>query len=380
MPRFLILHATVGNGHRSAANALADVFERLPDSEVRVIDALDYASPIFRSAYARSYVELSQRAPIVWQMFYESTDNSDAEWAPLRDQLRSVMAELAVTKLKDMIRQYAPAAIICTHFLPAELMMRLKIEGELRTPTYTVITDHAVHSQWITPGVDGYFVASEFPRKLMIDRGVAPAIIHVTGIPVNPVIAEPKEIQAMRAQHNLPAAGPVLSLFGGGLAPKRVRRIVEGLIQLPYPGVLLVVAGRNAELPAALHDLGDGPHMRLHVLSQIDYVDDLVAASDMVITKAGGLIVSEVLARGTPLVVIDPIPGQEEWNADYLVSSGAGLQLRVVEWVPWAVEQLLSDRPRLGRIRERAKLVGRPNAARDIAEHVARELRSGQHR
>jgi len=379
MPRFLILHATVGSGHRSAANALADAFERLPDSEVRVTDTLDYASPIFSAAYARAYLELSQRAPIVWQIFYESTDNSEAEWVPIRDQLRGMVAELAVTKLKDMIRQYAPAAIVCTHFLPAELLMRLKIEGELRVPTYTVITDHAVHSQWITPGVDGYFVASEFPRKLLIDRGVAPAIVHVTGIPVNPDIAHPKELQAMRAQHDLPSAGAVLSLFGGGLVSKRVRRIVEGLLELLNPGMLIVVAGRNAELPAALYGLGAGPQMRLRVLSQIDYVDDLVAASDLVITKAGGLIVSEVLARGTPLVVIDPIPGQEEWNADYLVSSGAGLQLRVAEWVPWTVEQLLADPARLAVLRERARGAGRPNAARDIAEHVARELRTGKY-
>jgi processive 1,2-diacylglycerol beta-glucosyltransferase len=379
MPRYLVLHASVGSGHRSAANALARAFERQPDSEVRVIDALDYASPILRAAYSRAYLELSQRAPIVWQMFYESTDNSEAEWVPIRDQLRGLMAELAVTKLKDMIRQYAPAAIVCTHFLPAELLMRLKVEGALRVPTYTVITDHAVHSQWLTPGVDGYFVASEFPRKLMIDRGVPPAIVHVTGIPVNPEIAQPKDAQAMRAQYDLPGAGPVLSLFGGGLAPKRVRRIVVGLLELPASGILLVVAGRNAELPAALHGLGDGPQMRLRVLSQIDYVDDLVAASDLAITKAGGLIVSEVLARGRPLVVIDPIPGQEEWNADYLVSRGAGLQLRVVEWVPWTVEQLLADPQRLARLRQRAAKAGRPNAARDIAEHVARELRTGKH-
>src|SRR5215212_6541960 len=107
MPRFLLLHATVGSGHRSAANALADAFERLPDSEVRVEDALDYASPIFSAAYARSYLELSQRAPIVWQMFYESTDNSDTEWLPLRDQLRGRAAELVAAKLKDLIRHYA---------------------------------------------------------------------------------------------------------------------------------------------------------------------------------------------------------------------------------------------------------------------------------
>jgi processive 1,2-diacylglycerol beta-glucosyltransferase len=379
MPRYLILHVLVGSGHRSAANALAGALERLPDSEVRVEDALDYASPIFSTAYARAYLELSQRAPVVWQMFYESTDNTDADWAPVRDQLRALMAELAVTKLKDMIRQYAPAAIICTHFLPAELMMRLKLEGGLRVPTYTVITDHAVHSQWITPGVDGYFVASEFPRKLMIDRGVAPGIVHVTGIPVNPEIGQPKDSAALRDQYGLPASGPVITLFGGGLATKRVRRMVEGLLGIGQPGILVVVAGRNAELPSALAGMGDGPQMRLRVLSKIDYVDDLVAASDLVLTKAGGLIVSEVLARGTPLVVIDPIPGQEEWNADYLVSCGAGLQLRVLEWVPWTVEQLLADAARLAMLREHAGASGRPHAAREIAEHVARELRGGFH-
>ena len=379
MPRYLILHASVGSGHRSAAHALADALERLPDSEVRIEDTLDYASPIFSTAYARSYLELSQRAPLLWQMFYESTDNSDVEWAPIRDRVRGLVAELAVNKLKDLIRQYAPAAIICTHFLPAELLVRLKLDGDMRVPTYTVITDHAVHSQWITPGVDGYFVASDFPCKLMVERGVPAAIIHVTGIPVNPAIAEPKEPHAMRALHDLPVDGPVISLFGGGLVPKRARRIVEGLTALETPGMLVVVAGRNAELPAALEGLGDGAQMRLRVLEQIDYVDDLVAASDLAITKAGGLIVSEVLARGTPMVIIDPIPGQEEWNADFIVSSGAGVQLRLVEWVPWTIEQLLAAPERVAGLRERAQAAGRPNAARDIAERVAHDLRSGRH-
>ncbi len=379
MARYLILHATVGSGHRSAAYAIAEAIERLPDSEVRIEDALDYASPIFSTAYARSYLELSQRAPLVWQMFYESTDSNDSEWTPIRDRMRGLVAELAVTKLKDLIRQYAPAAIICTHFLPAELLMRLKLAGEMRLPTYTVITDHAVHNQWITPGVDGYFVASEFPRKLMIDRGVAGAIIHVTGIPVNPNIAQPKDPRAMRQQHDLPLDGAIITLFGGGLVPTRARRMVEGLIALEQAGMLVVVAGRNSALPAALTDLSDGEHMRLRVLDQIDYVDDLVAASDLVITKAGGLIVSEVLARGAPMVVIDPIPGQEEWNADYLVSSGAGLQLRVVEWIPWTVEQLLNAPERLATLRLHAGEAGRPNAARDIAEQIAHELRTFKH-
>ena len=374
MSRFLILHASVGSGHRSAAQALAQAFDRLPDSEVRVEDTLDYASPIFRTAYARSYLELSQRAPLIWQMFYESVDIDDPEWNRLADRLRGLAAELAITRLKRMIRGYNPAAIVCTHFLPAELLMRMKLAGGARLPTYTVITDHAVHSQWITPGVDGYFVASEYPRELMIARGVPAAIVHVTGIPVSPEIAQPKDRRAIRAERGLPDDQAVVSLFGGGLSPRRVRRIVEGLLALDQDGVVVVVAGRNAELPAALAGLGDGPRMRLRVLEQIDYVDDLVAASDLAITKAGGLIVSEILARGTPLVVFDPIPGQEEWNADYLVSCGAGLQLRLPEWVPWSVQQLLADRERLAQISVRAHKAGRPNAARDIAEIVARAL------
>ncbi|MBK9709920.1 MAG: hypothetical protein IPO81_01080 [Kouleothrix sp.] len=376
MARFLILHASVGSGHESAARALAAAFARLPDSEVRVEDTLDYASPLFRAAYARSYLELSQRAPMVWQMFYESTDIDDPEWNQITGQLRGMVAELTVTGMKRLVRTYAPSTIVCTHFLPAELLLRMKLEGDLRVPTYTVITDHAVHNNWITPGVDGYFVASEFPRELMIARGVPAPIIYVTGIPVNVETSVVKQPGEMRARHNLPLEGAVVSLFGGGLAPRRVRHMVEGLLALDQDGMLVVVAGRNAELPAALAGLGDGPRMGLRVLAQIDYVDDLVAASDLAITKAGGLIVSEVLARGTPLVVIDPIPGQEEWNADYLVSSGAGLQLRLPEWVPWTIQQLLADPPRLAALRTRALAAGRPNAAREIAERVAHDLRA----
>jgi processive 1,2-diacylglycerol beta-glucosyltransferase len=150
--------------------------------------------------------------------------------------------------------------------------------------------------------------------------------------------------------------------------------MVIGLLARDLPGTLAVVAGRNAALEAALADLSDGPRMRLRTLGFISYVDDLVAASDLVITKAGGLIVSEVLARGTPLLLIDPIPGQEEWNADYVVSAGAGMQLRMVELIPQAVEWLLASPERLLLLRRCAQAIGRPRAAVEIAETILRDL------
>jgi len=168
----------------------------------------------------------------------------------------------------------------------------------------------------------------------------------------------------------------VICLFGGGLATERARRMVTEILEIEQPGQLVVVAGRNAELATALADLRSGRHMRLRVEQYVDYVDDLLAACDLAITKAGGLIVREALARGRPLLVVDPIPGQEEWNAADVVGMGAGQQLRMPEAVPLAVRQLLGDGQRLASMAARAKHAGRPQAAHDIAAFVAQSGRS----
>jgi processive 1,2-diacylglycerol beta-glucosyltransferase len=256
-------------------------------------------------------------------------------------------------------------------------LLRLKREGRLPQPIYCVVTDFFAHSFWVTPEIDGYFVASETTRSQLVIRGVAPSIIHVSGIPINPDIADPKDPIQVRAEHGFSTEEPLVTLFGGGLNASRVLAIVEGILAQGTPGTLAVAAGRNETLTDALADVADGPAMRLRVFGFIDYVDDLVAASDIAISKAGGLIVSETLGRGTPLLVIDPLPGQEEWNADYVVSTGAGIQLRIAEMVPEAIRQLLTHSDRLAVLRAAAQEAGRPRAALDIAEHVLRDLRTG---
>ncbi|MFL5802745.1 MAG: MGDG synthase family glycosyltransferase [Roseiflexaceae bacterium] len=379
MPRVLILHASVGTGHERAAIALAAAFARKQESEVRVEDTLDYGSQFFRQAYSRSYTDLSERSPLLWRIFYETTDASGPELIEMTNRLRGLVERLAITRLERFVHTFAPAAIVCTHFLPVELLLRLKNQGQLPQPIYCVVTDFFAHSFWVTPGIDGYFVGSEMTRDLLAARGVVPAIINVSGIPVDPEIAEPKEMLQMRAQHGFPRNEPLIALFGGGLNVERVRSMVEGILAIDIPGTLAVVAGRNEALADAIAGLDDRSALRLRALGYINYVDDLVAASDIVITKAGGLIVSETLARGTPMLVIDPIPGQEEWNADHVVSAGAGIQLRMAEAVPNAVRQLLAHPERLTVLRAGAQEAGRPRAALDIAEYVLRDLRAGTH-
>jgi processive 1,2-diacylglycerol beta-glucosyltransferase len=249
--------------------------------------------------------------------------------------------------------------------------------AERGVPIYAVITDYSVQSSWLAARTTAYFVASTLGRDVLFARGVPAERIHITGIPVRLAIAEPKGRDEARRRHELPVDQAVVTIFGGGVAVERVRNMVENTLRLACSGVAVVVAGRNTELVEALADLRDGPQMALRVLSFVDYVDDLIAASDVVVSKPGGLITSEVLARGTPMIVIDPVPGQEEWNADFVAATGAGVQVRVPELVPRAVEMLLASPERLALMRAQAAAVGQPRAAFTIAEQVLSDLGHG---
>lgn len=379
MPRVLLLHASVGTGHKRAAEALAAAFSRRQPGEVRVEDVLDHTPRLFRVAYARSYLELTDRAPLLWGYFYTQS-NVDPNLAEFTNNLRKIVESIGTNGLKDLLRTFLPDIIICTHFLPMELLVRYRRSAQLLQPIYCVITDYAAHTFWTYTEIDGYFVGDNQTRDQLIARGVNPNQICVSGIPVDPAIAEPKDPVETRIRHGLPVDGHVITLFGGGVDSNHVRVIVQGLKRSAVEATLIVVGGRNPTLVESLAHEHSTPRLRIRLHGFVNFVDDLVVASDLVITKAGGLIVSEVLARGVPLIVIDPIPGHEEWNADYVVSSGAGAQLRLAESVATTVERLL-DRPQLlAEMRACARCVAKPRAASVIAERVINDFEQRRRR
>ena len=366
MARILILHASVGLGHRRAAEALGRAFALRGAGQVWIEDTLAHGPALFRQLYAGSYLELSEKAPALWAYFYERSDENETR---LTRDLRAFVERLGTSGLAALVRRCQPDAIVCTHFLPLELLADWR-RREAHAPLLVcVVTDYTGHVFWVKPEVDRYCVATPLTGQMLARRGVPPARIAVTSIPVDPAIAEPKDRDQLRRTYRLERA-PVVTLMGSGLAVERVLRIVTDLLDQGRIGSLAVVAGRNTALTAALAELERAAAGRLHALGFVDYVDDLVAASDLVITKAGGLIVSEVLARGRPLVVIDPIPGQEEWNADYVVSAGAGLQLRLGAMVPAAVEHLLTHSRHRQVLADGARRAGKPGAALAIADLV----------
>lgn len=374
MKRILILHASLGAGHLTAAKALSEAFSYFPDVEVLCEDSLAYANSLYRNTVTQAYKQLSEKIPQLYKAFYEGSDISDLDKSLDSNLIWAKLERPFFKELGQFVRDVDPDAIVCVQQIPSRLLQLLEQEDQLSKPQYVVITDVIAHSTWINYGVDGYFLPNSLSANLLIQRGVKPEVLHVTGIPVRLEISTPKTKAGMRSRHDLPLHQPVVSVFAGGLNPRRVQAMVADLLQSPMPITLVLVAGRNEKLVDIWEDLVDGPHVQLRKLELIDYVDDLVVASDLIITKAGGLITSEILARGTPMVIVDPIPGQEEQNADVIAAAGAGVQIRLMEMVAPAVEYLLKHPDRLIEMRESALMLGNPRASLNIAEKILTDL------
>ncbi len=369
MSRILVLYASGGEGHRSAARALVNAFEQRNVEKVQLEDAFDHGSPFYRQLYTTFYYELSENAPSLWEYAYKLTDKTDEDETQIVNELRIFLDRLGVTELDDLVYSFTPDVIVCTHFLPMHILGHYKQKGRLSPPIYGVVTDYTANAKWVCPEIDTYFAATPKTRDMLIERGATDSRIRVTGIPIQPALTLPKESAELRRTYAL-SQEPIITLIGSALNVKRVYQMVTEFQKSDMRGTLLVVAGRNEELLEAISDIESTPQLEIRKLGFVDYLDDLIVASDLVVTKSGGLIVSEILARHTPMVIVDPIPGQEHWNADYLVSVGAGVQVRLGEMVPMVVKNLLNEPDRLDMMRQKAKAVARPDAAFTIADAV----------
>jgi processive 1,2-diacylglycerol beta-glucosyltransferase len=372
MPKILVLHVSAGTGHTSAATAIGEALRQHNNVEVHVEDVFAHINEMAAKLIQNGYNEISTKAQPLYTLVHSRLYVEDTERALNSNWLTAAIQRPFLLRFEQYVQQLAPDAIICTMQIPLQVTQFY----DLHAPTYAVVTDFSLQSTWLRAGVTRYFVASEYTRDLLLERGLPPEQVRVTGIPVRLAIAEPKDPLAMRQQHNLPADRPLITVFGGGVETRQIREMVEGLLAGQAPATLAVVAGRNKELSAALSDLASGPQVELRLLGFVDYVDDLVTASDLVISKPGGLITSEVLARGTPMLVIAPVPGQEDVNADVVAGSGAGIQLRLPEMAAPAVGWLLANPARLDAMRLAARALGKPRAAHSIAEHVLADLHS----
>jgi processive 1,2-diacylglycerol beta-glucosyltransferase len=237
------------------------------------------------------------------------------------------------------------------------------------------LTDYDIHAMWIQPGVDHYFVATEEMAYALREKGIEETAVSVSGIPIPPVFAEPRpERAAVRQRLGLPADATVVLVSAGGAGLARIDRVVSLLADRFETAQFLAVAGSNRRLQRALRRVADAYPENVRAYGFVDNMHELMAAADLAVTKCGGLTSSECMSMGLPMVIVRPIPGQEERNADYLLENGVALRGRTHAQTLFKAETLLMDPVRMEEMARASHRLARPNAAYEIAALVMERL------
>jgi len=370
LKKLLLLSASAGAGHTRAAEALERAFNQLePALEVRHLDVLDYTNKLFRHLYSKAYIELVNKMPEVPGWMY---DKLDKPWK--NERRRLALDKLNTRPLVRLLRSYQPDFIVCTHFLPAEIVSWLKARERLASRQAIVVTDFDVHAMWLVHHYEQYFVAIDEARVYLEALGIPVSKITVTGIPIDPVFAKKKNKIEMRQKHGLDNQRTTILLSAGGFGVGSVEPLIASLKAIEHRVQVVAICGRNEELRKRLlkssSHLAAGGSLLIHPVGYTQEMDEYMSASDIVLGKPGGLTTSEALAKGLAFVVVNPIPGQEERNSDHLLEAGVAIRCNNLPTLSYKLNHLLADSNRLARMQTASRKLGRPDAACDIARRV----------
>lgn len=360
MDRLLVLSVSAGTGHLRAADAVCAAAAQAPGVTARHLDVLDFSSPRLRRLYADRYMALVRRRPELWRFIYRATHAASPEHR--MERIRRAIERSQTAPLAGAIKAFRPTAILCTHFLPAELLATRAVDPG-GAPVWVQVTDFDLHRMWVHQNVDGYLAPNDEVAFLLRARGVPAGRIVVAGIPVMPAFALPLSRMACAAALELDPARPTVLYIAGhdaGTACRIARRLLDAAPDFQ----LIVLAGREAGALAQLAPLAAAHPSRVRTLGYTRQIERLMRCADLVIGKSGGLTVAECMAVGVPMLVYAPIPGQEERNADYLLEHGAGLKANDADTLAYRLRRLLDEPGLLERLRDSARALGRPDAAR----------------
>lgn len=372
--RILVCSASVGGGHVRAAQAMELALrERLPDGHVENVDLLELTNGAFRKLYGEAYLDLVNRAPHLLGWLYDVLDAPPEREHRKRDRFRLAFERLNLRRFESLLTEGNWDLVVNTHFLPTELVAALRSKGRVDVPQMTVTTDFATHRLWLHAPCERYSTATEEGARYLQALGVDRDAIRVTGIPIHPVFSRLPSRRACLESQGLEGDRPIVLQLAGGFGVGPVERIHRSLLELNRPIELVTVTGRNEEARAKLSALEVPSRHRRHVLGFTDRIHELMAVADLVISKPGGLTTSEVLACGAAMAILNPIPGQESRNSDFLLEGGAAVKISSLATLGYKVESLLEDEKRLRGLQKAAKILGRPKACFEIAD-LALEL------
>ena len=361
--RLLFVYGFEPSGHASAAIAL-QAAARARGIEAERLNVSEHHR-WFGPLVARAYMGLIQRFPGVWRALY---DNERV--ASVAQTWRKVYLILNNKKLDRTLARLRPDVIVCTHAPPLGALALQKERGRLDCPLAGVITDLKAHTYWIRPGVDLYLAPTQAAADGMIQRGIPPGNIKVTGIPIHPVFSLAMTQAQARERLGIPPAVPTFFLSGGSRGLGRIEGVARELLSAFPDCRILAATGNNAALHAHLRDrFRREPRLWAYQSLDAPQVKELMAASDLLVGKAGGLTISEALALGLPMLFFEPIPGQEAENAATLAREGAALIAAGLSEIGPLARQALDPKRHVA-LRAQARALGRPESAQTALEAI----------
>ena len=362
--KVLLLTVTAGHGHTQAAKAVMEYLQEYK-VECALLDTLDYINPILGESVDKGYLYSTRFTPNVWGKIYnlaDSRDKSDGKFS-----ISHIMNKLLSKKLISFLDDYKPDVVACTHIFAAQIISYLQGEGTIDTKSIGIVTDFTIHPFWEDADLDYYVTANELLNHQASKKGIDTSKILPIGIPIHPKFG--KKMDKLEARNILGIEDkPTILIMSGSMGYGNLETIITDMDTMDMDFQIISICGNNKNLKKKI----DGMITKKKVYNYgfTDKVDIIMDAADCIVTKPGGLTTSESLAKGLPMIIINPIPGQEERNAEFLLNNGLALMVSETFPVDEAIYHLMNNIWRRKYLIEMAKAVGRPNATRDLCNHI----------
>ncbi|CRK81001.1 MGDG synthase family glycosyltransferase [Neobacillus massiliamazoniensis] len=373
--KILILSATYGDGHKQVANAISEAVDlNLPDTEPIILDIMQWLHPFLYPVSNYFYKKVIKRFPQVYSYIYRKTRERSAFSTKL-----NTFFSLGMGSMLEILQSINPTVVVCTYPFAASMISKLKEQGLIDVPLVTIITDYTDHSYWIHPFTDQYVVGSEQVKDRLISLGVERYKIKCTGIPIRQkfVKTESRDLLATKYDIN-PNQFTILVMGGGeGLIGKGLSTF-HALERISTPIQLIVICGRNKKLQKQLQDELRNSKHKVLVLGFCENVNELMAISDLMISKPGGVTISEAMAMELPLLIYNPLPGQEEDNADYLVNSGLAILAENESDLVTKIHHMIHDSFPLLSMKLRTKMYQSKTSSIDAVDVIIRTANRGK--
>ena len=371
MKKVLILYGAYGGGHLSAAKTICNEIEKKYHENVDVVmvDCIEYINKYVNKVSTEAYKELAKKAPWMWKHVYKSARNGPIS------HISTTTNRLMSYKLNLLIQEEKPDLIISTHPFATQMCAMLKEKEKIDCKLATVLTDYHIHDQWLVlyKYTDYFFVANQQMKRDMIAEGIHDQKIFVTGIPVSEKFLGTFNDEEIYNEFNLSADKRTVLFFAGGefgLGRSTTIMVLKVLIRLFKNLQVVAISGKNKKMNKKFQELIEITNSadRVKLLEYTNKVPELMHISSAVITKAGGLTITECLASNLPIIIINPIPGQEEENAEFLEKNGVAIWLKKGDSIARTLKGLSKNEAKLMEMKEKAKLLAKPQAAQKICK------------